>query len=42
MSLNNINANVYYDDPISLWKTKQRVHYKDDITARAKKCVILF
>ncbi|KRG07192.1 proton channel OtopLc isoform X1 [Drosophila mojavensis] len=41
MSLNNINANVYYDDPISLWKTKQRVHYKDDITARAKKNKVL-
>ncbi|EDW63113.2 uncharacterized protein Dvir_GJ18415, partial [Drosophila virilis] len=36
MSLNNINTNGFYDEPILLWKTKQRVHYQDDV-ARTKK-----
>ncbi|KAH8270987.1 hypothetical protein KR044_008421 [Drosophila immigrans] len=37
MSLNNINANNFYEEPITLWKTKQRVHYRDDVLSRTKK-----
>ncbi|XP_032594871.1 proton channel OtopLc isoform X2 [Drosophila grimshawi] len=36
MSLTNLNINGFYEEPILLWKTKQRVHYRDDV-ARAKK-----
>ncbi|XP_032594873.1 proton channel OtopLc isoform X3 [Drosophila grimshawi] len=35
MSLTNLNINGFYEEPILLWKTKQRVHYRDDV-ARAK------
>lgn len=38
MSLNNINTNTFYEGPITLWKTKQRVHYRDDVV-HPKKCV---
>ncbi|XP_034118093.1 proton channel OtopLc isoform X1 [Drosophila albomicans] len=37
MSLNNINTNNFYEEPITLWKTKQRVHYRDDVAAQTKK-----
>ncbi|KAM8719518.1 hypothetical protein ACLKA7_005712 [Drosophila subpalustris] len=36
MSLNNINTINFYEDPITLWKTKQRVHYRDDVVVRPK------
>ncbi|XP_068154523.1 proton channel OtopLc isoform X1 [Drosophila tropicalis] len=36
MSLNNLNTNGLYDEPINLWKTKQRVHYRDDVVARQR------
>ncbi|KAH8386600.1 hypothetical protein KR093_001466 [Drosophila rubida] len=37
MSLNNINTSNFYEEPITLWKTKQRVHYRDDVVASTKK-----
>ncbi|EDV91730.1 proton channel OtopLc isoform X1 [Drosophila grimshawi] len=40
MSLTNLNINGFYEEPILLWKTKQRVHYRDDV-ARAKNNQIL-
>lgn len=42
MSLNNININGFYEEPITVWKTKQRVHYRDDVVLRTKKCVSLW
>ncbi|KAH8415340.1 hypothetical protein KR222_004810 [Zaprionus bogoriensis] len=36
MSLNNLNINGLYEEP-TLWKPKQRVHYRDDVVTRIKK-----
>lgn len=31
MSLNNINACRFSDEPFRVWKAKQRVHYRFDV-----------
>ncbi|XP_022221998.2 proton channel OtopLc isoform X1 [Drosophila obscura] len=36
MSLSNLKSNAMYDEPINLWKTKQRVHYHEDVVAKKK------
>ncbi|SPP82206.1 proton channel OtopLc isoform X1 [Drosophila guanche] len=36
MSLSNLKSSAMYDEPINLWKTKQRVHYHDDVVAKKK------
>ncbi|EDV32927.2 uncharacterized protein Dana_GF22452, isoform B [Drosophila ananassae] len=34
MSLANLKSSDLYDEPINLWKTKQRVHYHHDVVSR--------
>lgn len=39
MSLINLKSKDMYDEPINLWRTKQRVHYHHDVISKGNELV---